>query len=67
MSDNQIKNSLTCNICDGKAIGVFGGKWICGLCLLKIETKIREQKQRFYEIVEKEIQEELKGDKSPEK
>ena len=58
--DNQIKHNLKCNICNDVALGVFGGKWICGRCLLKIEEKVKEQKKRFFEIVSGEIQDELK-------
>jgi len=58
--DNQITHNLKCNICNDVALGVFGGKWVCGRCLLKIESKIKEQKARFFEIVSSEIKSDLK-------
>lgn len=57
MADSQIRNSIRCQIpnCNNVALGVFNGKWICGLCLLKIERKIKEQNKKMLEIFENEI------------
>ena len=60
MSDEQIRNSIRCQIpnCNNVALGMFRGKWVCGICLLKFESKIRQEQNKFLDIVEKEISEE---------
>lgn len=48
-----------CQICPEEnpreALGVFRNKWICGICLLKFENKIRQQNNRALDIIEQEI------------
>lgn len=48
-----------CDICNKeKALGPFRNKWICGRCLLKIEQKVNEERNKFLDVVEQEIKEE---------
>ncbi len=56
--DQQIRNNIKCHICPGVAIGVFDNKWICGRCLLKIEDKLKQEKRKYYDLIETEIRRE---------
>lgn len=55
----HIINKPKCQFCPEdnprEALGVFRGKWICGICLLKFEKKIRQQNDRVLDIMEQEI------------
>lgn len=49
-------NKLICQICKKEqALGVFRDKWICGRCLLKFEDKIKQERNKFLDIIENEI------------
>ncbi len=55
----NITTKPICQICEiEQALGVFRQKWICGKCLLKFETKIRQERNKFLDIVEQEIKNE---------
>lgn len=42
----------------GGLIGIGpNGKMWCGLCLLKFENKVKEHKRKYFEIIEKEMEE----------
>lgn len=57
----ELRNKPLCNVCEvEQAIGVFRNKWICGKCLLKFENKIRQERNRFLDIVEQDIKKETK-------
>ena len=57
----NIINKPLCQICEiEQALGAFRSKWVCGRCMLKFESKIRQERNKFLDIVEKEIKEETK-------
>lgn len=38
--------------CEGRALVGYGGKWICGDCMVKILNKQREKKKKEIEELE---------------
>lgn len=37
--------------CENKAFMLYGNKWICGKCFMKIQTKQLEQKNKLIEEI----------------
>lgn len=49
-----------CQICEiEQALGLFRNKWVCGKCLLKFENKIRQERNKVLDIIEKEIKDDI--------
>jgi len=48
-----------CHMCEtNEAIGLgYGGNWVCGMCIIKLEDKIKEQRSKFIKQIKKEIKE----------
>ena len=42
--------------CEGKAMILYGGRWICGNCIVKIMNKEQERKNKQMEELEKELE-----------
>jgi len=55
--DNQFRNNLRCQIegCNNVALGIFNNKWTCGLCIVRAEQKMKQFRQKFYDLIEQEI------------
>ena len=56
----EINSRPLCTVCEyEQALGVFRNKWICGKCLLRFESKIKQQNSRILDIIESEIKQEV--------
>lgn len=56
--DNQIINRPNCQIegCNNIVIGLSPSKkWICGEHLMKLDSKLKEERKKYFELIEKEI------------
>lgn len=52
--DNQIKN--LCQVCNKNIVlGLLNNKWMCGECIIKFDSFIKEEKRRQFEIFEERI------------
>ena len=56
--DEQIRNKPFCQIegCNQSAIGLSPTqKWICGLHLIKLAERMKEERRKYFEIIEGEL------------
>ena len=48
--------------CNKVALGVFRNKWTCGKCLLKFEARIKQERSKYFDLVEEEIRHDHRED-----
>lgn len=55
----KILNKTKCEVCnENPVLGLgFGNKWVCGMCLKKLEDKLKKEKNMYYDKIIKEIRE----------
>jgi hypothetical protein len=45
---NNVLVETKCSVCkDKRAIGFIYGRWICGLCLVDLDNKLKERNKRM--------------------
>lgn len=58
--DKQLLGIPTCQIgnCENKAMCLLpSGKWACGPCVVKLDKVMKEEKRKYYEILEGKLNE----------
>jgi len=40
-------DGIKCSLCKNRAIGFIYGRWLCGICLVDVDNKLKEKNKRM--------------------